>query len=219
MPSQRFPIGDGREVVLSWKPFEGYVYLRIDGEFIEKATLSELRKCVVFEDLDGTEIHVVAVQGIPWLPQFDVYYAGRLLPHSVGDPAWARRTVIELLLLVGVYDFGAIAELFFVDHRWPTSLVEWGRGAFVVASIIISAAVARRVPAASGWARGYMLLRALLSIGFAGAHIAIDADLGTLWLYIWMKHATRTVEAIDAPPALPAAELPAMPPTKLMPLP
>src|SRR5262245_52810962 len=107
MPEQRFPIGDGREVILSWRFFSDVVNVRVDGKHVDEARMGELRKCVLFKDSDETEIHVVAVDGVPRFPMFDVYYASRLLPGSIGDPRWARRNVIELLGLIGIYDAGA----------------------------------------------------------------------------------------------------------------
>src|SRR5258706_7829241 len=132
MFTQRFPIGDGREVVLTWR-FSGYIDVRIDTEDLGRATRAELRKCVLFTDRDGTEVHVVALGGVPGFPMFDVYYAGRLLPHSVGDPKWARRTVVEILLLVAVYDLGAVTGPI-LEQRWPSGFLEWSHLAFAAAA-------------------------------------------------------------------------------------
>ena len=93
----------------------------------------------------GGVIQVVSVPGVLYFPQFDVYYDGRLLPNSVGDPRTARRTVLELLLLVGVYDISALPIL---NGQWPSTWFEWTHAGCAALAAVIAVQVGIRWPAA-----------------------------------------------------------------------
>jgi hypothetical protein len=198
MPAQRYPLEDGREVVLTRRGLGFTVDVRLNGEHLGTATQLALRKGVVFLDPDDREIQVVSIPGIPYFPQFDVYYEGRLLPNSVGDPRTARRTVLELLLLVGVFDLSAVSDLI-VKGQLPTSWVDWAHAGCAALAAIIAVSVGIRWPSAGRNARNFMLLRVIIGALQSGGNSAhFTLDLGALALYFWMKQATRTLEWIDS---------------------
>lgn len=198
MPVQRYPLEDGREVVLTRRRLGFTVDVRLNGEHLGTATEPALRKGIVFLDPDEREIQVVSVPGIPYFPQFDVYYEGRLLPNSVGDPRTARRTVLELLMLVGVYDFGAVSGLI-VKGQWPTTWVDWAHAGCAALAAIIAASVGFRWPSAGRNARNFMLLRVLIgAVQSDGDGLRFTLDIGIFALFFWMKQATRTLEWIDS---------------------
>jgi hypothetical protein len=172
------------------------VDVRLDGEHLGTATQLALRKGVVFLDPDDREIQVVSVPGVPYFPQFDVYYDGSLLSNSVGDPRTARRTVLELLLLVGVYDISALPIL---NGQWPSTWFEWTHAGCAALAAVIAVQVGIRWPAAGRNARNYMLFRVILGALQSGGNSArFTLDIGALALYFWMKQATRTLEWIDS---------------------
>jgi hypothetical protein len=198
MPARRYPLDDGREVVLTRRRFGFTVDVRLNGRHLGSATELALRKGVIFLDPDDREIQVVSVPGVPFFPQFDVYFDGRLLPNSVGDPRTARRTVLELLLLVGLYDLSAVSGLI-VKGQLPTTWVDWAHTVCFALAVIVAAGVGNRGSTAGRDARNFMLLRALIgAVQSDGDGLRFTLDLGAFALYFWMKQATRTLEWIDS---------------------
>jgi len=143
MPTHRYPLPDGRDLEIIDPISEGRARVFLEGELLGEYTIHELKTPATFVLADGSQILVHVVSSIPMFRTFDVRHNGRPLPRSAGDPAWSRRTVIELLL------FSAMTHLslqLIKSELVPESLFGYANAILLVMALGTAVVVWQRLP-------------------------------------------------------------------------
>ncbi len=185
MPTHRYPLADGRDLEIIDPISEGRARVFLEGELLGEYTIHELKTPATFVLADGSQILVHVVSSIPLFRTFDVRHNGRPLPRSAGDPAWSRRTVIELLL------FSAMTHL---SLQLIRSELDYANAILLLMALVTAAAVWQRLPHAGKAAQLFMFLQCAYAC--LGENGSINIDIGSFGLYVWMRHAAH---AMDAP--------------------
>ena len=198
MPTRRFPVGDGREIVLSWRVFSSRIHVRLDDQPLGDTTRRDLVTPVFFQSSDNKSVQVVGTPDVPYLPLFDVYYDGRLLEGSAGEPAWARRNLIDVLAMTAAYDVASIWSSL-LHAQLPGDWLGMVHFCSALIALAIMGAVFSRRSEALWLARNFALLRCVISIFGTSSPpgFQINIDAGAFLLYFLIRHATRALETAE----------------------
>jgi hypothetical protein len=189
MPTHRYPLSDGRQLEIVDPIATGRAYIYVDGEFLGENTIHELRHTQRFTLPDGSVLLVHVVSSIPFFRLFDVRHNGAGVRRSASDPAWSRRTAIDILLLAAVSD---------VVLKLPSAPLEYVKAFFVISGLLLAIGIWRQFEDAPSLARKYLFIRCLFAAlplsGPDADPVSLHFDLVAFGLYFWMRHLTNVIE-------------------------